>query len=112
MKLYRHHIGEYALDCTLTGNDGAPVDVNASVSADGKTVCLHLVNTNRTESRAIELELPEAVSGITAFEIAHDSTEEITQMTPNLFNPIERKLEGKTYLLPAAGVAALEIRLG
>ena len=110
MKLYRHHIGEYALDCTLTGNDGAPVDVNASVSADGKTVYLHLVNTDRTESRTIELDLPEESAEITAFEIAHDSTEEITQMTPKLFNPVERKVNGKSYTLPAAGVAALEIR--
>ena len=110
MKLYRHHIGEYALDCTLTGNDGAPVDVNASVSADGKTVYLHLVNTDRTESRTIELDLPGESAEITAFEIAHDSTEEITQMTPKLFNPVERKGNGKSYTLPAAGVAALEIR--
>ena len=111
MKLYRHHIGTYALDCTMTGNDGAPVDVNASLSGDGKTVYLHLVNTNRTESRTIELEFPGEPEKITAFEIAHDSTEEITQMTPCLFNPAAREQEGKKYTLPAAAVTALEIRL-
>ncbi|MBQ9996909.1 MAG: hypothetical protein IJP32_11090, partial [Clostridia bacterium] len=111
MKLYRHHIGTYALDCTITGNDGAPVDVNASVSADGTTVYLHLVNTDRTESRRIMLDLPAKTEEITAFEIAHDSTEEITQMTPDLFHPVKRTVEGMTYILPAAAVAALEIRL-
>ena len=37
--------------------------------------------------------------------------EEITQMQPRLFDPVEKSVSGSTYLLPAAGVAALEIKL-
>ena len=110
MKLYRHHIGSHALD--FSADSDAGVDVNASISADGMTVYLHLVNTSRTESRRIELDLPhQTVSSVTAFEIAHDSTEEITQMVPRLFDPVEKTVDGMCYVLPAAGVAAVEIKL-
>ncbi|MBQ8512619.1 MAG: hypothetical protein IJ497_08405 [Clostridia bacterium] len=110
MKLYRHHIGSHALD--FSADSDAGVDVNASISADGMTVYLHLVNTSRTESRRIELDLPhQTVSSVTAFEIAHDSTDEITQMVPRLFDPVEKTVDGMCYVLPAAGVAAVEIKL-
>lgn len=110
MKLYRHHIGSHALD--FSADSDAGVDINASISADGRTVYLHLVNTSRTESRRIELDLPhQTVSSVTAFEIAHDSTDEITQMVPRLFDPVEKTIDGMCYVLPAAGVAAVEIRL-
>jgi len=75
-------------------------------------VYLHLVNTNRTASREIVLDIPgQTITGVKAFEIAHDSAEEITQLTPELFWPEEKTIAGSVYSLPAAGVAALEITL-
>ena len=110
MKLFRHHIGEYALDFATDSNPG--IDVNASVSADGRTVYLHLVNTSRTSSVSVELDpAGKSVQSVTAYEIAHDPEEEITQMTPRLFDPVEKAVTGTIYTLPAAGVAALEIKL-
>lgn len=106
MKLYRHHIGTHALDWHT--DDGNGVDINASISDDGKTVYLHLVNTDRCRSVSVELNVPD-MKRITAYEIAHDSIEEITQMTPALFDPQVKEVDGFTYTLPAAGVAALEI---
>ena len=112
MKLFSHHIGSHTLDCSILDNDGTPVDAVASISEDGKTVYLHLVNTNRTTSRKIELVIPgQTITAVKAFEIEHDSAEEITQLTPELFWPEEKKVSGSTYSLPAAGVAALEISL-
>ena len=112
MKLYSHHIGSHALDCTVPDNDGSPVDAVASIAEDGKTAYLHLVNTDRIASRNISLEIPsQTITGVTAFEIAHDPMEEITPLTPELFRPVEKAVEGTTYTLPAAGVAALEIKL-
>ena len=108
MKLYRHHIGTRALDWHT--DDGCGVDINASISDDGKTVYLHLVNTDRSRSVSVDLNAP-YMNRVTAFEIARDSTEEITQMNPALFDPQVKKVEGFTYTLPAAGVAALEICL-
>ena len=110
MKLYRHHIGQFALDYTAENDPG--VDANASISSDGSTVYLHLVNTSRTESRTVDISIPgRETASVTAFEIAHDSTEEITRMTPRLFDPVEKAVKGSRYVLPAAGVAALEIKL-
>ncbi len=112
MKLFSHHIGSHALDCTVHDNDGAPVDAVSSISEDGKTVYLHLVNTNRTASREIVLDIPgQTITAVKAFEISHDSAEEITQLTPELFWPEEKTVSGTAYSLPAAGVAALEIKL-
>ncbi|MBQ8640934.1 MAG: hypothetical protein IJ480_01845 [Clostridia bacterium] len=112
MKLFRHHIGSHALKYTVSETPGDPVDVNASLSPDGKKVYLHLVNTSRTGSCEVELEIPgSAAEGITAYEIAHDMAEEITPLTPDLFLPVERKITGRKYTLPAAAVTALEISL-
>lgn len=112
MKLFSHHIGSHGLSCTVLDNDGLPVDAVSSIAEDGKTVYLHLVNTNRTGSREISLDIPgQTITGIKAYEIAHDSAEEITPLTPELFWPEEKEIAGSMYTLPAAGVAALEIRL-
>ena len=112
MKLFSHHIGSHTLDCSILDNDGTPVDAVASISEYGKTVYLHLVNTNRTASRKIALDIPgQTITAVKALEIAHDSAEEITQLTPELFWPEEKTVSGSTYSLPAAGVAALEISL-
>lgn len=32
-------------------------------------------------------------------------------MTPRLFDPVEKTVDSSRYILPAAGVAALEIKL-
>ena len=111
MKLFSHHIGTHALNCSLSDTGGMTVDVNASISADGQTVYLHLVNVSRLEDCRIGLSgLPENAQ-ITAYEIAHDMAEEITPLNPRIFNPVEKMVSGTEYLLPAAGVAALEIRI-
>ena len=54
---------------------------------------------------------PVRIASAVAYEIAADSTTEITPLEPNLFAPVTRKIEGNTYYLPAAGVAAVEVTL-
>ncbi len=109
MRLFRHHIGTNAVELT---NVPAGVDAAGSVSADGGTLYLHLANTDRTAAKRVPLEPDGAkIASATAYEIAADSTLEITPLTPNLFSPVRRRIEGNTYWLPAAGVAAVEITL-
>lgn len=107
MRLYRHHIGRFAADVTANGH----VDAAASISADGKTLFLHLLNLDRTSAQVINLRIGERpTSAWKAFTIAADSTAELTGLEPaDAFEPVMTEGTGCRYTLPAAGVAALEI---
>ncbi|MBE6561150.1 MAG: alpha-L-arabinofuranosidase [Ruminococcaceae bacterium] len=108
MRLFRHHIGTHAVKID------APigVDATASISADGNTLYVHLVNPNRTEAVRLEFFCDDApVKGINAWFIAEDSMTEVSALNPNVFTPVSRSCEGCEFYLPPAGVAALEIPL-
>jgi len=108
MRLFRHHIGTHAV------NIDAPigVDATASISADGSRLYVHLVNTSRTEPKKIVFKCDDAPIGqIDAWFIATDSTVEINQMNPDVFEPQFESTAGCEYHLAPACVAALEIPL-
>jgi alpha-L-arabinofuranosidase len=107
MKLFRHHIGEYAIDVEKH-IDG--VDLAASISDDGKKIFLHAVNTSMDSSRNIEL----TVNGMlpkkaVAYTVASDPMTEVTPLNPDVFSVSEISIEGGVYTLPAAGVTAIEL---
>ncbi len=108
MKLFRHHIGEYSVE--VEAAEG--VDVTASISRDGKTLYLHLANTDNHNAAKLEFTVDgKAVNGFTAYEIAAEPFAEITQLTPDIFKPKEYTVKGGAYSLPTAAVAAVEIPL-
>ena len=109
MMLFGKHIGRYALEVPES-LDGA--DITASISEDGGCIYIHAVNPSASSPCRLEFEAAgRKISSMTAYEIAADPVEEITGLTPTLFDPIEQPCENGCYTLPAAGVAAIEIRL-
>ena len=108
MKLFRHHIGTHAVD--VESVDG--VDMTASISEDGKKLYLHIANTDAHEAKKLSLIADgKPVEWFTAYEIAAEPFVEITQMTPDIFQPTEYTVKGSEYLLPPAAVTAIEIPL-
>jgi alpha-N-arabinofuranosidase len=106
MKLFRHHIGRYAVSADCPPD----IDMTASISENGKKIYLHIVNTDRTQSKILNIDISgRPAANITAYEIASDPSTEITPLNTKVFNPAEIMIEGNTYTLPPAGVAALEI---
>ncbi len=106
MSLFRNHIGKYALDI----NFGEDVDATASISDDGKKVFVHIANLNRTFARNIDINIEgKEIKKITSYEVACDSTMEITNLNPDVFDPIKKEVEGSSYTMGAAAVCALEI---
>ena len=109
MRLFRHHIGMYALDVE---KEVGQVDLTASLSEDEKTVYLHAVNTDRLSDKRLEICFEgKTVKKIKAFTIAEDAMTEITYQNTDVFRPRESEVEGNTFILPAAGVSSLEIEL-
>ena len=108
MKLFRHHIGANALD--VSGLDAQ--DITASLSADGKTAYLHVVNPSAHTEQPIEIAIDgKTVKSMKIFEIAKNPTDEIMMTCPDLFKPEEKTVEGATYKMPPASVAAIEVTL-
>lgn len=109
MRLFRDHIGAYAL---AVEKEIDKVDLTASLSADEKTVFVHAVNTERLADKKLEICCEgKQIKKIRAFTIAEDAMTEITYQNPEVFQPKESETEGNVFVLPAAGVAALEIEL-
>ena len=109
MRLFRHHIGTYALDVE---REMDPVDLTASLSADEKTLFVHAVNTDRLADKRLEFCLEgKIVKKIKSFTIAEDAMTEITYQNTDVFKPRESEVEGNVFMLPAAGVSALDIEL-
>lgn len=109
MKLFSRHLGDRTAQVTTPPSS---VDMTAAVSETengSKRIFLYLVNTDRHNPARLEVTcdgIP--VRSMRAYEIAADSTIEITPLNPNVFEPAERQIDGCVYELPAAGVAAVE----
>ena len=109
MRLFRSHIGRYALDID---REIGQVDLTASLSEDEKILYVHAVNTDRLTDKRLEFCIDgQAVRKIRAFTIAKDAMTEITYQNPNVFQPTESETAKNSFVLPASGVAALEIEL-
>ncbi|BBO34659.1 alpha-L-arabinofuranosidase C-terminal domain-containing protein [Lacipirellula parvula] len=109
MKLYRHHIGEQAVEVT-----DVPDGLDVVASRTGDKLFLHVVNTNRDRAASAELNLAGAtIKRATAFEIADDPMVEVSDLnSDDVMQIAERTLsnDGK-WEFPAASVSAVEIEL-
>jgi hypothetical protein len=109
MALYRKHAGESFLSVAET-----PPDLDVTASRTGDTVYLHVINTNRTQSRPAAL----AVAGLPirsgrAFTIAADPTFEIIAAERDPMRVRESDIDPAAPVsFPAASVTAVEFRVG
>lgn len=109
MRLFRHHIGTYALD---VDKEIDRVDLTASLSSDEKTLYVHAVNTDRLHEKELRIRFGDKKpKKIKAFTIAEDAMTEISYRNTDVFQPKESETNGDVFTLPAAGVSALEIEL-
>jgi hypothetical protein len=108
MSLYRRHSGKKAL-----GVAASPRDLDVTASRTDDRVFLHVVNTNRTRTETVRMEVEgvQVASGL-AFEIADDPMREIDETNPGLFGPVEKPVpRGTPWSFPAASVTAIELDL-
>jgi hypothetical protein len=109
MQLYRHHIGSHALTVT---HAPSPLDVVAS--RGNGTVFLHVANTDRSRAVRATFDVPgHSVSGGKVFQIAHDTTEELSYLNSSTaMLTVERQLAPDgAWEFPAASVSAIELRI-
>ncbi len=109
MKLYRHHIGEQAVDVTRT-----PDGLDVVASRTGNKLFLHVVNVNADRSVATNLDLPGAtIAQATAFEIADDPMVEVSDLNSTTVMQIHKRqlASGAPWEFPAASVTAVEVEL-
>lgn len=107
MALFRKHVGAQAVCVTC---DNPFLDVVASRSGD--TLYLHVANTSRDSAQPVTLQAAGLeIAGGRVFEIAADPEQEITELIPDLFLPVEKALEGAQWTFPPASVSAVEIDL-
>ena len=106
MSLYRRHIGEQF--CQVK----TPAGLDVVASRTGKTVYVHVVNTDRTKPATIKLGVDGlAVESGTVWQIAEDPSREIWEGVPDLFAPTEHTLPANaTWTFPPASVSAVELK--
>jgi alpha-N-arabinofuranosidase len=106
MSLYGKHAGKALVDVA-----DVPADLDVTASRTGDTIFVHVINTNRTQAREMNL----AVAGMTvrggrAFTIAADPEFEIMSAARDPMTVRESKLPGAGPVsVPAASVTALEV---
>jgi hypothetical protein len=106
MQLYRLHSGKNFVKVT-----GTPPDLDVTASRTGSTIYLHVINTNRTQSRTALL----SIAGMTAkaakaFTIATDPEFEIMSAERDPMKIKESVVDiGKPVEFAAASVTALEV---
>jgi alpha-L-arabinofuranosidase len=106
MALYRKHSGRSFVNVTR-----APPDLDVTASRTNDRIYLHVINTNRTQSRPATLAVDGMkVSGATAFTIAADPQFEIIAAERDPMRVRESKPDPVTALVfPAASVTAVKI---
>jgi hypothetical protein len=108
MSLYRHHVGQQALDLLRT-----PADLDVTASRTGNKIFLHVVNTQRARSVAARV----TVAGMTirsgsVFEIAVDPDFEVWAETRDVIAPRRKDLPAAgLWSFPPASVSALELEV-
>lgn len=107
-KLFRHHIGAFALDIGNTSD----LDMTASISEDGKTIYVHAANINHDHPAAVDFTVDGLnVREFTVFQLHASPEDELTPQKPDVITYKEETVSGSSYVLPAAAVAAFEIKL-
>jgi alpha-L-arabinofuranosidase len=104
MRLYRRHTGEQALDVAAV-----PDGLDVTASCTGNRIFLHVVNTLRTQSVAMQPVIDGYnIAGGKVYELALEPEYEIYKSEPELTNPKEKVLpaDGK-WIVPAASVSAM-----
>jgi alpha-L-arabinofuranosidase len=106
MALYRRHCGRSFVNVTST-----PTDLDVTASRTGDKLYLHVINTNRTQSRAAVLAVDgRKLTAATAFTIAADPHFEIIAAERDPMRVREAKVDvSGPVSFPAAAVTALEI---
>jgi len=107
MSLYRRHIGRKAVDVAAV-----PHGLDVTASRTGKTIFLHVVNTNRTRAVRATLRIDgmKIISG-KVFQIADDPMREIHEYQPDAFSPTQHALPaGAAWTFPPASVSAVELK--
>lgn len=108
MGLYRRNTGTHAL-----GLSGAPDDLDVTASRDGDTVYLHVANTNRGSSVAVQLAVAgmEILSGKVR-ELSADPEFEVMEGQSEEIQPVEHDLPADaTWRFPAASVSAVTLKV-
>jgi hypothetical protein len=106
MALFKTHMGSHAAAVSMPAN----LDIAASVS-DGR-VFLNVANTSLTDAVSVKFKIQNRmVSGGRAYEIAADPRHEITELTPDCFDPVVKTIENDEWIFPAASVTAVELDL-
>jgi alpha-L-arabinofuranosidase len=109
MNLYRHHIGSHAVEVAA-----CPDGLDVVASRSDNTQFLHVVNTSRTESAAVEMGLAGAAIGsATAYQIVDDPMVEVSELNSSEVMQIRElslPADGK-WSFPAASVTAVEVKL-
>lgn len=106
MRLFGRHQGKNAIDITYAG------DIDAVASRTDKTVYIHAANLSMHAAQELKLDLSgEAIESITMEYIAENPATEITFANPDVFQSTTETVEGDVVRIPAAAVAAIEIKL-
>ncbi len=106
MSLFRHHQGEYHLDCSHNGA------LDAVCSATENKVYIHVANTDMHYAQEIKLELGgKKIERAEMYYIAENPATEITPQNQEVFAVKTQTIEGDIVTLPPAAVAAIEIIL-
>ena len=83
--------------------------VDATASRRGNRLYLHLANPSRVDSAVLDLSyLSGQLEDLVAHEIALPSTFEVDGYNADALEPSKVVLPSPRYVLPAAGVAAIE----
>jgi alpha-L-arabinofuranosidase len=108
MKLYRHHIGEQALDVGQV-----PDGLDVVGSRTGDKVFLHVVNTDAHRSITARLQLQQKIKDAVAIEIADDPMVEISQLNSHDVMQERRRPLSNTgpWDFSPASVTAVEVTL-
>ncbi len=106
MSLFRHHHGEYHLDCSYSGS------IDAVCSATGNKVYIHVANTDMNFAQELKLETGnKKIKSAELFYIAENPATEITPLNQDVFAVKTAKIEGDTVTIPPAAVAAIELTM-
>lgn len=106
MRLFGEHQGKNEIDISYDGN------VDAVASITDKTVYIHIASTSMTEPETLTFDLGgKEIESMAMYCISADPQTEITPQNTDCFKETVTKICGNTVTLPAASVAAIEIKV-
>lgn len=108
MSLYRHHVGQKALEVTRT-----PPDLDVTASRTANTIFLHVINTHRTHAIPARVAMADVpIRSGSVFEIAADPAFEVWNETRDAIAPKRKDYPAAgSWSFPPASVSALELEV-